>query len=140
MQDCNLSQESMVVYTPSKGGIKSSRQSLSVKPMNQEVKSSIPGCRLNPRWGVCRREPINDSLSSLIFLSLPLPSSLKSIKKINKYIYIYIYIYIFFFFFFFKGGIKFTGNRFNTGEKQSHQFCCKRRKLDQAGSKTDRQG
>nr|KAF6360248.1 hypothetical protein mMyoMyo1_011194 [Myotis myotis] len=42
---------------------------------------TCPGCGLDPQCGVCRRQPIHDSLSSSVFLSLPLSSSLKSIKK-----------------------------------------------------------
>lgn len=40
------------------------------------------GWGLNPQWRVRRRQPIIDSPSSVMFLSLPFPSSLKSIKNI----------------------------------------------------------
>nr|KAF6358476.1 hypothetical protein mPipKuh1_010303 [Pipistrellus kuhlii] len=38
------------------------------------------GNRLDSQCAVCRRQPLNGSLSSLMFLSLPLPSFLKSME------------------------------------------------------------
>nr|KAF6353588.1 hypothetical protein mPipKuh1_010501 [Pipistrellus kuhlii] len=43
------------------------------------------GCNLYPHWGTCRRQPINDSLSLLMFLSL-FPSPFLS--EINKDIFL----------------------------------------------------
>nr|KAF6279277.1 hypothetical protein mPipKuh1_010375 [Pipistrellus kuhlii] len=40
----------------------------------------MPRCGLTPQGDVCRRQLINGSLSSLMYFSLPLHSSLKSIK------------------------------------------------------------
>nr|KAF6392486.1 hypothetical protein mPipKuh1_007696 [Pipistrellus kuhlii] len=61
------------------------------QPVNQKVSVQFLvrahvdlGCRLYPQSGAFRRQPIDDSLSSLMFLSLPLPSFLKSINKIKK--------------------------------------------------------
>ncbi|CAK6439188.1 unnamed protein product [Pipistrellus nathusii] len=42
----------------------------------------MPGGGLNAQLGACRRQPISDSLSSLMFLTL-LPSSLKLIFFLN---------------------------------------------------------
>nr|KAF6282463.1 hypothetical protein mMyoMyo1_010100 [Myotis myotis] len=60
------------------------------RPMNQEVTARFPvraharGCGLNPQCGACRRLPINDSLSSLMFLSL---SAFPFLSEINKNIF-----------------------------------------------------
>nr|KAF6379031.1 hypothetical protein mMyoMyo1_009901 [Myotis myotis] len=50
------------------------------------VKHTCPSCRLHPQWGACRGQPINDYLSSLMFLTLfPSPFLSEINKKSHPY-------------------------------------------------------